>query len=85
MALSAGLFMKKFGYKWGIILGLFLFTLGSFAFIPAAFVDSAVPFLIPLFVIACGLYFLETAANPYSTILGPQESSAQRLNLSQSF
>ena len=85
MALPAGLFMKKFGYKWGIILGLFLFALGAFAFIPAAFVDSAVPFLIALFVIACGLCFLETAANPYSTVLGPQESSAQRLNLSQSF
>lgn len=85
MALPAGLFMKKFGYKWGIILGLFLFALGAFAFIPAAFVDSAIPFLIALFVIACGLCFLETAANPYSTVLGPQESSAQRLNLSQSF
>ena len=72
MALPAGLFMKKYGYKWGIILGLFLFALGSFAFIPAAFVHSAVPFLIALFVIACGLCFLETAANPYSTVLGPQ-------------
>ena len=85
MAIPAGLFMKKFGYKWGIILGLFLFALGAFSFIPAAFVHSAVPFLIALFVIACGLCILETAANPYSTVLGPQESSAQRLNLSQSF
>ncbi|WP_321517225.1 sugar MFS transporter [uncultured Bacteroides sp.] len=85
MAIPAGIFMKKYGYKWGIILGLFLFALGAFAFIPASFVHSAVPFLIALFVIACGLCFLETAANPYSTVLGPQESSAQRLNLSQSF
>lgn len=85
MAIPAGMFMKKYGYKWGIILGLFLFALGAFAFIPAAFVNSAIPFLIALFVIACGLCILETAANPYSTVLGPQESAAQRLNLSQSF
>jgi FHS family L-fucose permease-like MFS transporter len=85
MAIPAGMFMKKYGYKWGIILGLFLFALGAFAFIPAAFVHSAIPFLIALFVIACGLCILETAANPYSTVLGPQESAAQRLNLSQSF
>lgn len=85
MAVPAGMFMKKYGYKWGIILGLFLFALGAFSFIPAAFVHSAVPFLIALFVIACGLCILETAANPYSTVLGPKESSAQRINLSQSF
>lgn len=85
MALPAGMFMKRFGYKKGIILGLFLFALGSFAFIPAAFLHSASPFLVALFVIACGLCILETAANPYSTILGPEESGAQRLNLSQSF
>ncbi len=85
MALPAGAFMKKYGYKRGIIAGLLLFALGAFAFIPAAFVHSATPFLIALFVIACGLCVLETAANPYSTILGPAESSAQRLNLSQSF
>lgn len=85
MALPAGMFMKRFGYKKGIILGLLLFAAGAFAFIPAAFLHSATPFLIALFVIACGLCILETAANPYSTILGPKESGAQRLNLSQSF
>ena len=85
MALPAGLFMKRFGYKKGIILGLCLFAVGAFAFIPAAYLHSASPFLIALFVIACGLCILETAANPYSTILGPEESGAQRLNLSQSF
>lgn len=85
MALPAGLFMKRFGYKRGIILGLTLFALGSFAFIPAAFLHSSIPFLIALFVIACGLCILETAANPYSTVLGPASSAAQRLNLSQSF
>ncbi|WP_099463364.1 sugar MFS transporter [Parabacteroides provencensis] len=85
MALPAGAFMKRYGYKKGIILGLLLFAGGAFAFIPAAFLHSATPFLIALFIIACGLCILETAANPYSTVLGPAQSAAQRLNLSQSF
>lgn len=85
MALPAGAFMKRYGYRKGIIMGLLLFAIGAFGFIPAAFLHSATPFLIALFVIACGLCILETAANPYSTILGPPASAAQRLNLSQSF
>ena len=85
MALTAGAFMKRYGYRKGIIMGLLLFAIGAFGFIPAAFLHSATPFLIALFVIACGLCILETAANPYSTILGPSASAAQRLNLSQSF
>jgi FHS family L-fucose permease-like MFS transporter len=85
ISVPAGYFMKKFGYQKGIIFGLFLYALGAFSFIPAAFLHSANPFLIALFVVACGLCFLETAANPYSTVLGPKESAAQRLNLSQSF
>ena len=84
MALPAGSFMKRFGYKRGIIFGLLLFALGAFSFIPAVMIHSASPFLIALFIIACGLCMLETAANPYSTVLGPTESAAQRLNLSQS-
>ena len=85
MALPAGAFMKRYGYRKGIIMGLLLFAIGAFGFIPAAFLHSATPFLIALFVIACGLCILETAANPYFTILGPSASAAQRLNLSQSF
>lgn len=85
MALPAGALMKRFGYKSGIIAGLMLFALGAFAFVPAAYTHSAVPFLIALFIIACGLCILETAANTYSTVLGPAEYAAQRLNLSQSF
>lgn len=85
MSVPAGIFMKKFGYQKGIIFGLALYALGSFSFMPAAFLHSATPFLIALFVVACGLCFLETAANPYSTVLGPKESAAQRLNLAQSF
>ena len=85
MAIPAGIFMKKYGYKKGIILGLLLFATGAFSFIPAALMHSSTPFLIALFIIACGLCILETAANPYSTVLGPKESAAQRINLSQSF
>lgn len=84
ISVPAGLFMKKYGYQKGIICGLLLYAVGAFSFIPAAYQHSSNPFLIALFVVACGLCFLETAANPYSTVLGPPESAAQRLNLSQS-
>jgi len=84
-SIPAGLFMKKYGYKKGIILGLFLYALGAFGFVPAALLHSANPFFVALFIVACGLCILETAANPYSTVLGPKESAAQRINLSQSF
>lgn len=85
MAVPAGLIMKRFGYKLGIIFGLLLFATGAFLFYPAAKFESFWPFLIALFIIACGLTCLETAANPYSTVLGPKESASQRINFSQSF
>ena len=85
MALPAGYVMRKYGYKSGILLGLILFAIGSFLFIPAANTREYGFFLGALFVIACGLTFLETAANPYATVLGPPESATQRLNLAQSF
>jgi len=85
ISIPAGLFMKKYGYKKGIIFGLFLYAVGAFGFVPAALLHSASPFLVALFVVACGLCVLETAANPYSTVLGPKDSAAQRINLSQSF
>ena len=85
MAIPAGIFIKKYGYKKGIMLGLFLFACGAFLFLPAASLASFFPFLIALFVLACGLACLETAANPYSTILGPPEQAARRINISQSF
>ncbi len=84
-ALPAGLFIRKAGYKKGIILGLMLVALGSFLFIPAAGIRAFWSFLTALFIIACGLASLETAANPYTTILGPPESAERRINLSQSF
>jgi MFS transporter, FHS family, L-fucose permease len=85
MAIPAGLIMKRFGYKRGIIFGLLLFATGAFLFIPVAKLGSFWPFLIALFVIACGLTCLETAANPYTTVLGPKESASQRINFAQSF
>ena len=85
MALPAGYIMKKYGYKSGIMIGLLLFGIGSILFVPAANSLQYVYFLIALFVIACGLTFLETAANPYVTILGPAETATKRLNFSQSF
>lgn len=85
MAVPAGQFMKRYGYKGGIILGLVLFALGSFLFFPAAATRSYVFFLGALFVIACGLAFLETAANPYITVLGDPKTATHRLNFAQSF
>lgn len=85
MALPAGFIMKKYGYKAGIITGLLVFALGSFLFIPAANTQQYSFFLIALFIIACGLTILETAANPYASSLGDPASSTQRLNLAQSF
>jgi FHS family L-fucose permease-like MFS transporter len=85
LALPAGWFMKRFGYKGGIVLGLMLFAIGAFLFYPAAVTRSYVFFLGALFIIASGLTFLETAANPYITVLGDPEGATQRINFAQSF
>lgn len=85
MAIPAGLFMNRLGYRKGIITGLLLYATGAFLFWPATFIQTFEFTLFCLFIIACGLTFLETAANPYSSVLGPKETSEQRLNLSQSF
>ncbi|HCN84490.1 MAG TPA: L-fucose:H+ symporter permease [Sphingobacteriaceae bacterium] len=85
MAAPAGAYMKRFGYKSGIILGLGLFATGAFLFYPAAHAGTFIPFLGSLFIIACGLSCLETAANPYTTVLGPPEGAARRINFAQSF
>jgi FHS family L-fucose permease-like MFS transporter len=85
VALPAGIFMNRFGYKTGIIIGLFLYAIGAFLFYPAAEQLSFNFFLFALFILASGLTCLETAANPYVTILGTAERNAFRLNLSQSF
>lgn len=85
MALPAARLMERHGYKTGILLGLGLFAAGALLFIPATAAGVFEYFLFALFVIACGLACLETAANPYATVLGPAESSERRLNLAQSF
>ncbi|MBB1580189.1 L-fucose:H+ symporter permease [Serratia sp. OS31] len=85
VALPAGYFMDKKGYKAGILVGLCLYALGALLFVPAASANSFAMFLFALFVIACGLGCLETAANPYATVLGDAKGAERRLNLSQSF
>jgi glucose/galactose transporter len=85
VAFPAGLFMNRFGYRKGIIAGLILYAIGAFLFYPSAQIASFQFFLFSLFILASGLTFLETAANPYMTILGDAETSAFRLNLAQSF
>ena len=85
-ALPAAYVLRRWGYKVGIILGLVLFGTGSFLFWPAALIGEYLPFLISLFVIATGLAFLETAANPFiANAAGPAHSSEKRLNIAQAF
>jgi FHS family L-fucose permease-like MFS transporter len=85
VAFPAGVFMKRYGYKGGTILGLLLFAVGAFLFYPASVTRSYAFFLAALFIIASGLAFLETAANPYMIVLGDQSTAAHRLNFAQSF
>lgn len=85
MALPAGMILRKWGYKVSIIFGLITFSLGCFLFIPAADTRMYELFLLALFIIGCGLALLETAANPYASILGKPESATHRLNLAASF
>ena len=85
MAIPAGLILNRFGYKKGIIVGLLVFSLGAFLFIPAANTRTFEVFLLGLFIIGCGLTILETAANPYATKLGDPEGATTRLNFAQSF
>jgi FHS family L-fucose permease-like MFS transporter len=84
MALPAGLLAKRFGYKAVIILGLLLIAAGAFWFIPATGINTFPAFMVGLFIIATGMTCLETVANPYTTILGPAEMGASRINLAQS-
>ena len=85
MAIPAGIFINRYGYRRGVVFGLILFGAGSLMFIPKAAMGSFYAFLLCLFIIGCGLVFLETAANPYVTELGAKETATSRLNLSQSF
>ena len=85
MAIPAGLMLKKWGYKTSIIVGLLLFAFGAILFVPAADMRAYTLFLGALFIIGCGLTILETAANPYATVLGDPAGATTRLNLAASF
>lgn len=85
MALPAGSIIRRFGYRTGVLTGLVLYGLGALLFIPGGRLMSFEFFLFSLFIIGCGLTCLETAANPYVTVLGDKESAERRINFSQSF
>lgn len=85
MAIPAGWFINRQGYRRGVVSGLALFAFGALLFIPGAEIGTFYAYLGPLFIIGCGLVFLETAANPYAAELGDKETASSRLNFSQSF
>ena len=85
MAIPAGMILKKWGYKASMIIGLLVFAIGAFLFVPAANQLSYLTFLIALFIIGCGLTILETSANPYAAVLGDPDKATSRLNLAASF
>jgi FHS family L-fucose permease-like MFS transporter len=85
MALPAALFMRKYSYKMGILIGLALYSTGALLFYPAAQSESFLFFCLGLYILTFGLAFLETAANPYILAMGPSQTATQRLNLAQSF
>lgn len=85
MAIPAALFVRRFNYKYGILLGLGLYALGAFLFIPAAAWQNFTFFCLSLYILTFGLAFLETTANPFILSLGAPENSTRRLNLAQAF
>ncbi|MEM9921931.1 MAG: L-fucose:H+ symporter permease [Bacteroidota bacterium] len=85
MAIPAAIFIKKYSYKLGILVGLALYALGGILFIPASLVGLFYPFCAAFFIMTCGLSFLETSANPYILSMGDESTATQRLNLAQSF
>lgn len=85
MALPAALFIKRFSYKTGVLIGLGLYALGAILFFPAAAWESYGFFLAALYILTFGLAFLETTANPYILSMGPEETATQRLNFAQAF
>lgn len=85
MAIPAALFIKRFTYKSGILVGLGLYALGALLFIPSSMMMQFWAFLISYFVLTCGLSFLETSSNPYILAMGPEENATRRLNFAQAF
>ena len=85
MAFPAAIFIRRYSYKAGILLGLGLYALGAFLFLPAKEMGEYYPFLLAYFILTCGLSFLETSANPYILSMGDEKTATRRLNLAQSF
>jgi len=85
MAFPAAMFIRRYSYKAGVMLGLGLYAIGAFMFFPAKMTGSYYPFLIAYFILTCGLSFLETSCNPYILSMGSEETATRRLNLAQSF
>jgi FHS family L-fucose permease-like MFS transporter len=85
MAVPAALFMRKYSYKVGILIGLALYAIGALLFYPAAITEQFWFFCLGLYILTFGLAFLETAANPYALTMGPKQTATQRLNLAQAF
>jgi len=85
MAIPAALFIRRYSFKAGILVGLALYALGGLLFIPASSMGQFYPFLIAYFILTCGLSFLETTANPYVLAMGPKATATRRLNLAQAF
>ena len=85
MAFPAAIFIKKFSYKSGILMGLALYAIGAFLFFPAKISGNYYSFLAAYFILTCGLSFLETSANPYILTMGPEENATRRLNMAQAF
>ncbi len=85
MAFPAAIFIRRYSYKAGILLGLGLYAVGAFLFFPAKVLGEYAYFLLAYFILTCGLSFLETSANPYILSMGTEETATRRLNLAQSF
>ena len=85
MAFPAAMFIRRYSYKAGVMLGLGLYALGAFMFFPAKMTGEYYPFLLSYFILTCGLSFLETSCTPYILSMGPEETATRRLNLAQAF
>ena len=85
MAFPSAMFIRRYSYKAGVLVGLGLYALGAFMFYPAKMTGEYYPFLIAYFILTCGLSFLETSSNPYILSMGTEETATRRLNLAQSF
>ena len=85
MAFPAAMFIRKYSYKAGILLGLGLYAVGALLFFPAKMTGNYYPFLLAYFILTCGLSFLETSSNPYILSMGTEATATRRLNLAQSF